>query len=115
MHLAFTEEQEELRSAVRSVLAKECPASLPRSIVEGTGDADGLRARMVGLDWPALTARLIESGDPGVIAEFAQAAPESPLAAARERIDEAFDAREVLWHGQDASRARRDAERAVRA
>jgi alkylation response protein AidB-like acyl-CoA dehydrogenase len=36
VHLAFTEEQEELRSAIRSVLVKECPASLPRSIVEGT-------------------------------------------------------------------------------
>jgi enoyl-CoA hydratase/carnithine racemase len=43
-------------------------------------------------DWPALTARLIESGDPGVIEEFAQAARESPLAAERERIDDAFDA-----------------------
>ena len=35
MHLAFTEEQDELRAAIRSVLTKECPASLPRSIVEG--------------------------------------------------------------------------------
>jgi alkylation response protein AidB-like acyl-CoA dehydrogenase len=62
VHLAFTEEQEELRSAVRSVLAKECPASLPRSIVEGTGDADGLWARMVGLDWPALTVPEADGG-----------------------------------------------------
>ncbi len=62
MHLAFTEEQEELRSAIRSVLAKECPASLPRSIVEGTGDADGLWTKMVGLDWPALTVPEADGG-----------------------------------------------------
>ena len=62
MHLAFTEEQEELRSAVRSVLAKECPASLPRSIVEGEGDADGLWATMVALDWPAVTVSETDGG-----------------------------------------------------
>ncbi len=62
MHLAFTEEQEELRSAIRSVLAKECPASLPRSIVEGTGDAHGLWAKMVELDWPALTVPEADGG-----------------------------------------------------
>jgi len=55
VHLAFTEEQEELRSAIRSVLAKECPPTLPRSIAEGKGDAEGLWAKMVELDWPALT------------------------------------------------------------
>ena len=55
MHLAFTDEQEELRSAIRAVLAKECPPSLPRSIVEGKGDAGALWAKMVELDWPALT------------------------------------------------------------
>jgi alkylation response protein AidB-like acyl-CoA dehydrogenase len=55
VHLAFTDEQEELRAAIRSVLAKECPASLPRSIVEGKGDAEGIWAKMIELDWPALT------------------------------------------------------------
>jgi alkylation response protein AidB-like acyl-CoA dehydrogenase len=55
VHLAFTEEQEELRTAIRSVLAKECPPTLPRAIVEGKGDAEGLWAKMVELDWPALT------------------------------------------------------------
>jgi alkylation response protein AidB-like acyl-CoA dehydrogenase len=55
VHLAFTDEQEELRSAIRSVLAKECPPSVPRAIAEGKGDADGLWAKMVELDWPALT------------------------------------------------------------
>jgi alkylation response protein AidB-like acyl-CoA dehydrogenase len=62
VHLAFTEDQEELRSAIRSVLAKECPASLPRSIVEATGDADGLWAKMVELDWPALTVPEADGG-----------------------------------------------------
>jgi alkylation response protein AidB-like acyl-CoA dehydrogenase len=55
VHLAFTDEQEDLRSAIRSVLAKECPPTLPRSIVEGKGDAAALWAKMVELDWPALT------------------------------------------------------------
>ena len=55
MQLEFTREQEELRDSVRSVLAKECPISLVREVVEkGTG-ADRVWARMVELDWPALT------------------------------------------------------------
>ena len=62
MHLAFTDEQEELRSAIRAVLTKECPAAVPRSIVEGKGDADGLWAKMVELDWPALTVPEGEGG-----------------------------------------------------
>jgi len=62
VHLAFTEEQEDLRAAIRSVLTKECPASLPRSIVEGTGDAGGLWAKMVELDWPALTVPEADGG-----------------------------------------------------
>ena len=62
MHLAFTDEQEELRAAVRAVLAKECPASLPRSIVEGKGDAEDLWAKMVELDWPALTVPEADGG-----------------------------------------------------
>ena len=63
MHLAFTEEQEELRSAIRSVLAKECPPTLPRAVVEGKADAGGLWAKMVELDWPALT---VPEGDGGI-------------------------------------------------
>ncbi len=55
MHLEFTDEQEDLRATVRSVLAKECPPGLPRSVVEQKGDASGLWDRMRGLDWPALT------------------------------------------------------------
>ena len=55
MDLDFTDEQEELRASVRTVLERECPPSLVRAVVEGNGTADGLWERMVGLDWPALT------------------------------------------------------------
>jgi enoyl-CoA hydratase len=43
-------------------------------------------------DWPALTTRLVETGDPDATADFAGQPPESPLAAERPRIDDAFDA-----------------------
>lgn len=55
MHLDFTQEQDDLRDSVRAVLERECPPALPRAIVEGEGDATGLWAKVVGLDWPALT------------------------------------------------------------
>jgi len=55
MHLDFTQEQDDLRDSVRAVLERECPPTLPRSIVEGEGDASALFEKMVGLDWPALT------------------------------------------------------------
>lgn len=41
-------------------------------------------------DWPDLTARLVAEGDPGVIDAFARPAPDAPLAARRDEIDEAF-------------------------
>src|SRR5581483_10088190 len=55
MDLDFTPEQEELRAAVRSVLARECPTSLVREIVEKGAAPSALWTTMVGLDWPALT------------------------------------------------------------
>ncbi len=55
MQLEFTEEQDELRAGVRSVLERECPIALIRSIVEGDGNADALWKHMVDLGWPALT------------------------------------------------------------
>ncbi len=55
MDFEFTEEQEELRASVRSVLERECRIDLVREIVEKGGSADRLWARMVELDWPALT------------------------------------------------------------
>ena len=54
MELEFTDEQEELRSSVRSFLEKECPVDVVRAVGE-TGEApDKLWGSMVALDWPAL-------------------------------------------------------------
>jgi alkylation response protein AidB-like acyl-CoA dehydrogenase len=55
MQLEFTAEQEELRDSVRAVLARECPIGLLRELVEKGTPPDQLWARMVELDWPALT------------------------------------------------------------
>src|ERR1700687_3934473 len=58
MQLEFTDEQDELRDGVRQMLARECPMSLVRAVVEKPGDrdpADGLWRQMVDLGWPALT------------------------------------------------------------
>jgi alkylation response protein AidB-like acyl-CoA dehydrogenase len=54
VELEFTDEQEELRSSVRSFLEKECPVDVVRAVGE-TGEApDKLWGSMVALDWPAL-------------------------------------------------------------
>ena len=55
MHLDFTDEQEDLRDSIRPVLERECPPTLVRAVVEGTGDASALWQTMVSLDWPGLT------------------------------------------------------------
>jgi alkylation response protein AidB-like acyl-CoA dehydrogenase len=61
MQLAFTPEQEELRDAVRAVLAKECPASAVRAHVEAVVAGEPSDAgrvlwdTFVGLDWQSLT------------------------------------------------------------
>lgn len=55
MELEFTPEQDDLRSAIRSVLAGDCPISLVREIVEKGATPDALWERQVELDWPALT------------------------------------------------------------
>ncbi|HKA92913.1 MAG TPA: acyl-CoA dehydrogenase family protein, partial [Acidimicrobiia bacterium] len=55
MHLEFTAEQDELRDGVRTLLARECPISLVREVVEKGATPDALWARMVELGWPALT------------------------------------------------------------
>jgi alkylation response protein AidB-like acyl-CoA dehydrogenase len=75
MELEFTAEQDELRDSVRTVLSKESPISLARSIVEGTGDDDRLWATMVELGWPALTVPEASGGiglgavEAGILAE----------------------------------------------
>ena len=55
MHLEFTAEQDELRDGVRNVLARECPISLVREVVEKGTTPDALWSQMVELGWPALT------------------------------------------------------------
>ena len=55
MQLEFTPEQEELRDGVRAMLARECPMSLVREVVEKGSRPDDLWAHMVALGWPALT------------------------------------------------------------
>ncbi len=55
MDLEFTADQEELRTSVRAVLARECPPSFVREVVEKGASADDLWAAMVDLDWTALT------------------------------------------------------------
>ncbi len=55
MELEFTPEQDELRDSVRAVLARECPMSLVRKVVEKGATAEALWAQMAALGWPALT------------------------------------------------------------
>ncbi len=55
MELEFTPDQEELRDTVRSVLARECPPSLVRAVIDDSTKALSLWSQMVGLGWPALT------------------------------------------------------------
>jgi alkylation response protein AidB-like acyl-CoA dehydrogenase len=55
VHLEFTSEQDELRDGVRAMLARECPISLVREVVEKGTTPDALWTQMVDLGWPALT------------------------------------------------------------
>ncbi len=74
MELEFTADQDDLREGVRTMLARECPRSLVRSVVEasfaaeapGTADDAGLTGRlwaqMIELGWPALTVPEAQGG-----------------------------------------------------
>jgi alkylation response protein AidB-like acyl-CoA dehydrogenase len=53
--LELSDDEAEMRDSVAGVLDGISPLSLVRSIHEGTGDDAELWARMVELDWPALT------------------------------------------------------------
>ncbi len=55
MELELSEEQEELQDGVRAMLARECPISVVRALVEDGTPVDGLWTQMVELGWPALT------------------------------------------------------------
>ncbi|WP_297972575.1 enoyl-CoA hydratase/isomerase family protein, partial [uncultured Amaricoccus sp.] len=60
------------------------------AIYAGFADAFVPEAR-----WPELARRLIETGDPGLVAGFAAPAPEAALPALQEAIDDAFDAADL--------------------
>jgi enoyl-CoA hydratase len=46
-------------------------------------------------EWPALRAELAATGDPAAVAARARPAPEAPLAAVREAVDDAFEAADL--------------------
>jgi alkylation response protein AidB-like acyl-CoA dehydrogenase len=62
MELDFTDDQEALRDAIRSVLVKESPVSLAREVVERGTRPDALWSTFVALGWPALTISETEGG-----------------------------------------------------
>jgi len=55
VQLEFTPDQDELRTAVQTVLDRECPTDVVRALVEKGVAPDALWARMIELGWPALT------------------------------------------------------------
>jgi alkylation response protein AidB-like acyl-CoA dehydrogenase len=62
MELEFTEEQEQLRDSVRAFLARECPVSLVREVVEKGSAPERLWSQMVELGWSALIVDEHEGG-----------------------------------------------------
>jgi len=55
VQLDFTEDQDELREGVRSVLQRECTMAAVRELAEKGTPLDALWRHMVELGWPALT------------------------------------------------------------
>jgi alkylation response protein AidB-like acyl-CoA dehydrogenase len=62
MELEFTEDQDELRDGVRTMLAGECPMSFVRAVVEDGAPNAALWEQMVALGWPALTVPDADGG-----------------------------------------------------
>ncbi|HXQ75007.1 MAG TPA: acyl-CoA dehydrogenase family protein [Acidimicrobiales bacterium] len=62
MDLELSDDQRELQASVRAVLERECPPSLARAVIEEGKGTDELWARMVELDWPALTVPESDGG-----------------------------------------------------
>jgi len=60
--LELSDDQLELQSTVRTVLERECPPSVVRAVVEEGKGVDDLWAKMVELDWPALTVPEADGG-----------------------------------------------------
>ncbi len=55
MQLDFSDEQDELRAGVRTVLERECAIGAVRELAEKSTTLDSLWSQMVDLGWPALT------------------------------------------------------------
>jgi len=55
MELEFSQDQDDLRDAIRAVLVKESPITLARDVFENGARPDALWATVVALGWPALT------------------------------------------------------------
>ncbi|MHB1889797.1 MAG: acyl-CoA dehydrogenase family protein [Acidimicrobiales bacterium] len=70
MDLELTDDQRDLQGAVAALLARECPPSLVRAVVEGrlagsegaAKELDALFAKMAELDWPAIGVPEAEGG-----------------------------------------------------
>ncbi len=54
MDLELSEDQQELRNAIRQVLEDQCPRALVRAVYDEGVPADSLWTTMVDLDWPGL-------------------------------------------------------------
>jgi alkylation response protein AidB-like acyl-CoA dehydrogenase len=62
MELEFTEDQDELRDGVRTMLAGECPMTFVRQVFEEGASPEPLWKQMVELGWPALTVPEADGG-----------------------------------------------------
>jgi len=62
MQLDFTSDQDELRDAIRAVLAREAPVVRAREVAETGTRPDALWSTFVDLGWPALTVPEADGG-----------------------------------------------------
>ena len=54
MDFEFDDDQLSLQQTAAEILAKECPPSLSRSVVDGDSEGDALWTTLSELDWPGL-------------------------------------------------------------
>lgn len=62
MDFELDADQLELQRLVHDVAERECPSTLVRSVVDGSGDGTGLWKTFVELDWPSLTVPADDGG-----------------------------------------------------
>jgi alkylation response protein AidB-like acyl-CoA dehydrogenase len=67
----FDEDQLGLQAAVAEVLAKECPASYLRSVIDEGHDPSDLWKRLASLEWPGLAISTEEGGSGATTVELA--------------------------------------------